>query len=227
MITWNNPQQFTKTTIETHPVLLPFLGGRVEVVHVDNIGERMDRPHIVLYAEAVDCNWKIVLQGDAGTQADAGLLPQNIRGMGKDFFLTFADGRRFELLTNKREPITDAARVARELQLERIKRPERDAAQIEQIKQATKKPLTKAQLAGRSKGGKGKKLFTADDKQEIVTIFKRMTPHKSASWRYEQTVKIATEDGIVRRDGKPLTKRNVQSIIEPVSTKKPKSVHKL
>ena len=140
MITWNKPDSVTKTTIETHAVNLPFLGGRVEVVHTDASGARMERPQIHMYAEAVDCDWRIILQGDAGTQADAGLMPQNVHAMDKDFHLVFADGRRFELLTQKREPITDAAAAARALHLERIKRPTRDAAMIEAVNSREPKP---------------------------------------------------------------------------------------
>jgi hypothetical protein len=121
MITWKHPEQLTKTSIETHPVNLPFLGGRVEVEHTDTAtGARLERPLIHLHAEAVDCDWRITLQGDAGTQADATLMPQNVRAMDKDFCLVFADGRRFELLTQKREPIADAAQAAREMRLASI-----------------------------------------------------------------------------------------------------------
>jgi len=114
MIKWNHPESLAKTSFETHPVKLPFLGGRVEVVNTDrHTGARLQRPLIHLHAEAVDCDWRVVLQGDAGTQADAGLMPQNVRAMDKNSRLVFADKRRFELLTCKREPITDAAQAAR------------------------------------------------------------------------------------------------------------------
>ncbi len=120
MITWKHPEQLTKTTFKTHPVNLPFLGGRVEVVNTDAVtGARLERPEIHLHAEAVDCDWHLVLQGTEGTQAAPELMPENVRAMDKDFCLVFADGRRFELLRQKREPIADAAQAARELRLAR------------------------------------------------------------------------------------------------------------